>query len=396
MKIAHVVYQSVPNISGSSTRTKHIITAQRLAGFSPVVISSPCQAPINSDQATGAEVIDDVEYYRTHCFSGVSVGGKSSISQKIKKIIAFPYFVYKLWRFSLKEKPVVLHAHAMFYCALAALIVGRLLNIPTVYEIRSIWYINSNSNQYSLFKRIAISMERFAIRHCNTVIAISDGIKSEFSDIRDDIFIVRNAIQKDELGTAIDDSATFKRFGYIGSVIELEGLDYVINAFASLKKVYPDIQFHIYGGGSKLEDLKRHAEKLGSPTVFHGQVKPSDINSCYRDLDCIINCRNDEVIAQLVTPLKPLEAIALNKALICSNVKGYMEIIGGKENAVVVNARDTSAIIDAVSYVMDDFNRDEIIKKIILAKDFIIENRTWESNMELHIEIYNELLAHTK
>ncbi|TKG10170.1 glycosyltransferase family 4 protein [Vibrio sp. F13] len=396
MKILHVVYQSYPNVSGSSTRTNHIVKAQCKVGMQPIVISSPCQAPCDLLKATTHELVDEVKYYRTYCFSGLSVGGKSTWLQKFKKIAAFPYFVYKLWRYCKIEKPAVLHSHAMFYCAIASIIVGKILNIPTLYEIRSIWYVNSNSKQYSLLKKLAILMERFAIRCSTAVIAISDGIKSEFAGVRDDIFIVRNAIQKDEVKSIVNQDTKFHRFGYIGSVIELEGLDYAIDAFASLKDKNPNIQFHIYGGGTKLEELKVYAKKVGSPTIFHGQVEPSDVPKCYDNLDCVINCRNDEAIAQLVTPLKPLEAIAQNKVLICSDVKGYMEIIGGKENAIVVKPRDSVAIISAVNYVMNDANRDEIIKRTTAAQKFISENRTWDSNMDIHEKIYNMIISKAK
>lgn len=390
-KILHVVYQCTPNISGSSTRTKQILEAQCDVGFTPIVISSPCQEPVSSNKSRGVEVINNIKYFRTYCFKGLSVGGITSSVQKLKKILAFPYFVYKLFCCCREEKPAILHAHAMFYCAISSLIVGKLLNIPTIYEIRSIWYVNSNSKQFSLLKKAAILLERFAIKRSDLVIAISEGIKSQFSDIRNDIVIVRNAIQKYELAPPIDETITFKRFGYIGSVIELEGLEYAIDAFASLKNTYPDIQFHVYGGGSKLDELKKYSETIGSPTIFHGRVDPSEIHTCYEGLDCIINCRNDEPIAQLVTPLKPLEAIAFNKVLICSNVDGYMEIIGGKENAIIVQPRNISSIISAVEYVLDNVNHGEIVKKITRSKSFIIENRTWNSNMIIHAEIYNKL-----
>ncbi|GMM85640.1 glycosyltransferase family 4 protein [Pseudoalteromonas sp. MTN2-4] len=393
MKIAHVVYQCFPNISGSSTRTNHILEAQKAHGFEPLVISSPCQPPEDLAKTVGCEMLNGVKHYRTFCFSGLSVGGKSTIWEKIKKVIAFPYFVYKLWRFCLVEKPDVLHAHAMFYCAISAIIVGKLLKIPTVYEVRSIWYANSNSQQSSLLKKLAIKAEHFAIRFSNSVIAISDGIKSEFSDIREDIYIVRNAIREDSVLAEPKLSSEFKRFGYVGSVIELEGLNYAIDAFAQLKKAHPDIQFHIYGGGSKLDELKDHALKVKSPTVFHGQIPPSEVHRCYDELDCIINCRNDELVAQLVTPLKPLEAIALNKVLICSDVQGYMEIIGGDNHAIVVKPRDSDSIVTAVEYVLNVSSYDALIEKLSLARAYIAENRTWESNMAVHTSIYEKLLS---
>ena len=116
MKILHVVYQSYPNISGSSTRTNHILNAQKSGGLEPIVISSPGQQPERSSRRVGIEYINSIKYYRTFIFEGLSVGGRSTALDKIKKVFSFPYFVYRLWKVCSIERPNVIHAHAMFYC----------------------------------------------------------------------------------------------------------------------------------------------------------------------------------------------------------------------------------------------------------------------------------------
>ncbi|EKB1972159.1 glycosyltransferase family 4 protein [Vibrio parahaemolyticus] len=391
MKVLHVLYQSTPNISGSSTRSNHIIHSQREEGIEPIVITSPGQKPLDLSKRTDFEVIDSSKYYRTYMFNNLSIGGNSSISNKLKKVICFPFFLYKLWRVCSIEKPAVIHAHAMFYCAIAALIVGKLKCIPVVYEIRSLWYINSNSKQNELLKKIAIKLECFAIRTCDAIVAISDGIKNEFSMQRSDIVVVRNAIEASEDIGVIGDLKNIKKFAYIGSVIELEGLDSVIRAFSILNKKYPDLEFHVFGGGSKLEELKELAKLLNSPTVFHGEVLPSDIKSCYRDIDCIINYRNDEPISHLVTPLKPLEAVLFNKPLICSEVGGYLEILGGRDHAFFVPTNDIDALTNKIIFISDPENEEALKFRISRAKKFVLSNRVWSANVDIYKDIYSGL-----
>ncbi|TOR15756.1 hypothetical protein CGG80_14085 [Vibrio parahaemolyticus] len=388
-KILHVVYQSYPNISGSSTRTNHILNAQKSGGLEPIVISSPGQQPENSSRRVGVEYINSIKYYRTFIFEGLSVGGRSTALDKIKKVFSFPYFVYRLWKVCSIERPNVIHAHAMFYCALAALIVGKIKGIPVVYEIRSLWYINSNSEQPSILKKLAIKLEHISIKRSNAVIAISDGIKNEFSNIRNDIYIVRNAVNTKEDTIDIKSINNVSKFAYIGSVIELEGIDKVIKAFSILRERHPQLEFHVFGGGPKLEDLKKLAKSLNSPTTFHGQILPSEIKHCYQGVDCIINYRNDEPIAHLVTPLKPLEAILLNKPLICSKVGGYLEIVGSIDHAIFVPPNDIDALARSILSVCNPENEEKLLTQMSRAKEFVLSNRIWSTNVEIYNRIYS-------
>ncbi|HAT8521727.1 TPA: glycosyltransferase [Vibrio vulnificus] len=390
-KVLHVVYQSYPNISGSSTRTNHILNAQKIDGIEPVVISSPGQQPEKLSSRVGVENINSIKYYRTYIFEGLSVGGSSTALDKVKKVLSFPYFVYKLWKVCSIEKPNVIHAHAMFYCAIAALIVGNIKGIPVVYEIRSLWYINPNSEQLSILKKIAIKLECIAIKRSDAVVAISDGIKSEFSKLRSDIYIVRNAVNAEDNSIDIASINGISKFAYIGSVIDLEGIDKVIKAFSLLRDTNPQLEFHVFGSGPKLEELKRLAKSLKSPTTFHGQVPPSEIRQCYQSMDCIINYRNDEPIAHLVTPLKPLEAILLNKPLICSEVGGYLEIIGGIEHAMFVPPNDIDALARAIVSISNPENEEIVSTQMSKAKAFVLSNRLWSTNVNIYKRIYSKL-----
>lgn len=389
LKVLHLVYQSFPNISGSSTRTKQIIQNQKFFGFTPIVISSPCQEPSDIRYRCSEEVLNEIPHYRTYIFDGLSVGGRSTLVEKMKKIVAFPYFVYKVFCTAKNEKPDVLHSHAMFYCSLAALIVGKVLNIPTVYEVRSIWYANSNSNQIGVFKRIAIYLEHYVIGKVDAVVAISDGIKSQFKNLRDDIYIVRNAIDSTDIDRKkIVLKNPVVKFGYVGSVIELEGLDFVIKAFSILQANGVECEFHIFGGGNKLDYLKKLAEELDSPVKFHGKFSFEHVSKCYEEIDCVINYRKNESVAHLVTPLKPLEAICFNKPVVCSDVNGYVEILGGYDNAIFVEPENLDLLVETLASIVSG-SVDNLFNSLNNAKEFVVNNRTWNSNMYIYEKVYN-------
>ena len=139
MKILHILYQSIPNTAGSSIRSRDIINTQLAEGLIPIVITSPFQQPLLKDAKE--EIIDDVKYYRT--FSGKNhelvSEKKTSFFTQLRKMFRMFLFTYSVYKIAKSEKIDVLHAHAMFFCAIPAKIVSIILNIPMLYEIRSLW-----------------------------------------------------------------------------------------------------------------------------------------------------------------------------------------------------------------------------------------------------------------
>ena len=390
MKVLHILYQSKPNISGSSTRSQSILVNQKKKGLIPFAISSPAQQATSTLNNNGYELIDGIEFFRTNIFSVSSVGKRSSTIDKAKKIIAFPYFLIKLLLVCYKKKPECIHAHAMFYCGLAGLIASHCFKIPLVYEIRSIWYENSNAKHPSFLLQIAKFLEKFVIVRSNAVVAISSGIKGEYKKIRNNILIIRNGVDCELIVKPLPNKK-IKKFAYIGSLIELEGLYGIVEAFAELKKKGYNYEFHIYGDGPLSKSLTEFAGECNSPSFVHGKVENDKINKCYSEIDCIINFRNDEKVARLVTPLKPLEAILFGKPLICSSVSGYREILGGDCYAHFVTPGHLTELIERIIYVADDKNIKDIVDTTRLAQDFIQRERAWSSNIVKYCQIYREV-----
>ena len=388
LKILHLVYQSWPNSAGSSIRTENILRAQRGAGLDVHVISSPGQAANNPACNLTSEVHLGTTYHRTHFFPGLTVGKQKSFLNRIGKVLAFPYFVWRVFILSRKEKPDIIHAHAMFYCGIAALVTGRLLNIPVTYEVRSLWYNNSHAGLSRIPRFLGSILERFVVRRADAFVGISDGIMHAFEDVRRDGVVVRNAVFKEDVRPveSLSSSRSINSFGYIGSVIDLEGLDFVIEAFSHVKRSGINFEFHIIGDGSALPTLKQLAMKLDVPVHFYGRVQFSDIVKYYDLLDCVINYRRDEPVAHDVTPLKPLEAIALGKLLICSDVGGMIEILGGQDNAIFVPSNDSVSLANAISKVVQAEVDTYSVK--LRATQFVLSNRSWEVNVKNYVELY--------
>lgn len=397
IKILHVLHQSSPNISGSSTRTNLILKWTAKSGIENVAITTPFQESFDADCATKAEMLPDsgTKVYRTQLISGLSVGGRSSIVQKIKKICSLPYFFYRLLDVAKKERPDIIHAHSTFICAIPAIISGKLIGCPVIYEVRSLWFENSNFSAAPLIRRAAAFLEAKSIAHADHVIVISKGLFEFAKKYKRDerrITVVMNAIDDEWIDNSGEgEFSRFKNdppiFGYVGSVIDIEGLEYVIRAFEILKFAGKSVVFNVYGDGSQREYLQQYAMRTGADVVFHGKFPHSEVENIYRGIDVVINYRKSNTVSENVTPLKPLEALLYQKLLVCADVGGYREILDG-DHAVYVKPDSPEALAEALLPIV---GKVDFSVQVNSAYEFVIGKRLWSANSLAYKAVYSSL-----
>lgn len=396
LKILHLLHQSAPNISGSSTRTHLILKWASGHGIENIAITSPFQEPFSMVDATKTEHMPGigVKVYRSYIFNNLSVGTGSSLLVKIKKAVTLPYFFIRTARIIKKEKPDILHAHATFLCAMPAIILGWFFNKPVVYELRSLWFENENFKASNFTRAIAATLEKFCLNNCERVVTISDGLANYVSELPSNknrsVTTIKNGIDDDSIVVSepVYQENVEQRFGYIGSVIELEGLHYVIQALKILNDEGISIDFHIYGDGSARKALEHLSNSLGVKVHFHGKFHPDEAQNIYNKLDTIINYRKSGEISDKVTPLKPLEALLYRKNLICSDVGGYKEILDS-DHAVYVKPDSPALLAQAMlELYLDKHKHQDLVTK---GFAFVTEKRLWSKNGQLYRELYREL-----
>ena len=402
LKVLHLLHQSAPNISGSSTRTNLILKWTSRRGIQNIAITTPFQEPYCSSSATKYELFPHigVKVYRTYIFKNLSVGTKSGALTKIKKIITLPYFFIKIATVIKKENPDILHAHATFLCAIPAIILGRFFKKPVVYELRSLWFQNENFKASKITRRFAQALETFCLRNCQRIVTISSGLTEYAASTsgKKSLYAttIKNAVDDDSITESKSPSQGNNKhkqqFGYIGSVIELEGIDYVIHALKILTDKNILIDFHIYGDGSARKSLENLSASLGVTVHFHGRFQPDDAPYIYSKLDTIVNYRKSGEISDTVTPLKPLEALLYKKTLICSNVGGYREILDG-DHAVYVEPDSPELLANALMQVY--LNKDKHLDLIASGYEFVTDKRLWSKNSEQYINLYQSTLKTT-
>ena len=393
MKILHILYQSTPDTAGSSIRSRDIVNSQLAIGLTPIVITSPFQAPL--EKGKKEENIEGVKYYRT--FSGyasdVLSEHRTSFLIQLRKVFQVFSFTVKIYKTAKKENVDILHAHAMFFCAFPTKVVSIILNKPMLYEVRSLWeerYKGTNFVLDIIFGTITF-FESFAMFLSNEVVAINktleQELKSRFFLKKKMIHIVENAVNLDRICIKKVNRKE-KVFAYIGTISPIEGLDLLILAFNRLHAEGLKNKLIFYGDGVKLSELKELA--IGNDLIeFRGRFSQDQITDVYSEVDIIINPRRKSFLTDSVTPLKPLEAMGYEKLIIASNIGGMRELIENEKTGILFNPDCLQSLRIAILNVL---TRRDLEKIIANALVYVKDNRSWKVNALIYKNIYTNLI----
>lgn len=409
MKVLHILYQSLPNISGSSLRSRDILYSQKEIGINSLAVTSPFQDSISKDSEL--EIIDGIKYYRNQVVNQVEIVSETGSTPftKLKKLFRIFSFSASINRIIKTEKPDILHAHATFFCGLAASMAARRNNIPYVYEVRSLWEERAyqrNPSKFNLLNLKLISfLENQAMQLADHVIVIN---KSLYENIvsrgisKEKLSIVPNAVnttyidkakaKNKKKGLKDDSSNTPITLGYIGSISPIEGLDLLIKTLQEINLNKEIFLLKIYGGGIMLPTLQQYVKKHNIGFVqFMGTLSPSKIPQAYNSIDIVINPRLKSKLTDSVTPLKPLEAMAYKKLVIGSDVNGIKELITDKVNGLLFKADDKESLKSLLLNVAVTFNDDKICAIKDAGFNFVCNEKSWLNNAHIYKEIYSNL-----
>jgi glycogen synthase len=98
-------------------------------------------------------------------------------------------------------------------------------------------------------------------------------------------------------------------------------------------------------------------------------------------------------LTDLVTPLKPLEAMAQLRLVAASNVGGHRELIEDGVTGTLFAPDDPNALAKSVSALFDQRNLWESRRKI--ARNFVEQDRNWSSNISRYEPVYRKLTGLT-
>lgn len=396
--VLHVFDHSFPINDGYAFRSGEIIRFLRRAGWRTTHITSAKQGPT----AALTETVSGLDFYRTQpsgTLGKVPVLGQYSIVSTLKERLA------QVLR---ENPPSLLHVYSPCLNGLAAVPLARRLNIPVIYEVRALWEdgaVDSGAaREGDVRYRVSRMLETHVCRRADHVVTICEGLRNELIGRGLDparITVVPNSVDVDRfVGGTADSSRPLaldvtpgKTFGFIGSFFPFEGLDVLLRAVPLILAQEPKARFVIVGDGpdgDRIRELVRTLD-LGGAVILTGRVPHADVVRYYDIMDVLIYPRVSKRITELVTPLKPLEAMARRKLVVASDVGGHREMVFPGQNGVLFKAGDPLSLAETCLGLLKRPEDWELLRDN--AKIYIREHRSWERNINLYDQLYRQLLA---
>ncbi|AMK24504.1 MULTISPECIES: TIGR04063 family PEP-CTERM/XrtA system glycosyltransferase [unclassified Sphingobium] len=397
-RILHVLDHSLPMHSGYTFRTRAILRAQLAKGWDVRGITGHRHAAPGPLE----EIVDGLHFHRT---PGESTGG-NPLLREWRDISAHAEAIETLVR---QWRPDIIHAHSPVLNAMAAQKVAKRHAIPMIYEIRAFWEDaavgNGTGTEGSPRYWLTRQLETHAVRAADAVAVICEGLRGDLvarGIDADKIIVSPNGVDMEQFGTPVPrDPALTKALGlegadvvgFIGSFYDYEGLDDLIAALPKLVRARPKAKLLLVGGGPCEQALRDQA--MASPfadhIVFVGRVPHDEVEHYYAQVDILAYPRKAMRLTDLVTPLKPLEAMAQGRLVAASSVGGHRELIEHGVTGTLFAPNDPPAIAAALAEMFAD--RGFWDERRTVARAFVERERNWSSNILRYEPVYRQLLA---
>lgn len=401
--VLHHLTNSLPHTqSGYTLRSHAILVAQRAAGVPAVATTRPgYPLTIGSLAARGTDVVDGVAYRRL-----VPARVASDVARRTAQETDL------LTEAARETGADVLHTTTPSANGVLARAAARRLGIPWVYEVRGLpeeTWVASHGTEAAR-ARAASSRRRALMRAKETELALdADAVVTLSGTMRDElvargvpadhITVVPNAVP-DALISAQHPTPEAARaalglpagpaIGTVSSLVDYEGLETVVHTVATLRARGHDVTGLLVGDGVSRPALARLARELGvaDHVVLPGRVPPAVAQTWLAALDVVLVPRRDHEVTRLVTPLKPVEAMAVGRPVVASDLPALMEAVGGA--GLHVGADDLEGWAGVVATLLDDAGRRAELVELGRA---VATERTWVRNAETYLGIYRECLG---
>ncbi len=398
MRILHILDHSIPLHSGYTFRTLAILREQRKLGWQTFHLTSPKQI----DCTVAEEDVDGWHFYRTPAAPGA--GGSLP---GVGEIALMRQLERRLFEVAQRVRPQILHAHSPVLNAMPALRVGRRLGIPVVYEVRAFWedaaVDHGSTTEGSLRYRLTRRLETHALRQAAHVFTICEGLRGDIVARGigpDKATVIPNAVDIDTfaVGGAPDEALAAELgltgatvLGFIGSFYAYEGLDLLLAALPSLLQRRSDLRVLLVGGGPQDAALKAQAKALSvaDKVVFTGRVPHDQVQRYYDLVDVLAYPRHSMRLTDLVTPLKPLEAMAQGRLLVASDVGGHKELIRHGQTGMLFKAGSAQALASCVLQLLDQRERWPQLRAA--GRRFVEQERNWRTSVARYRPVFDRL-----
>lgn len=358
-ELAYILGLSLPqDKTGYAMRTQALVSAMQAQGRSVVCLTKP-GFPWDRGHADAGrqDRVGDIVYHRTGDTTDRPARLPADYLAAEEKVLAALSPLRPKW----------VMAASNYTTAIPALFAARRLGLSFVYEVRGFWELSRASREPGYMN----SVDYRAARDLDGAVAAqADLVFTLNSAMRDDLIgrgvdpgriaLLPNAADTEALRPAPRDAALSRRLGlraevpvigYVGSFTDYEGLDDLVAACAGLAASGLDFRLLIVGADPRGESristrLRQMAADLGlaDRVILTGLVPPEQVAAWYSLIDIAPIPRRRFPVTELVSPLKPREAMAMGKAVIVSDLDPLAEMVRSGVTGAVFPAGDRHAL----------------------------------------------------
>lgn len=398
MRILHVLDHSIPLHSGYTFRSRNLLRGQHVLGWHTAHVTG-----IKQGQAAALEEdVDGLHFYRTAANGSVLARLPllnqwevvSTLARRIEQVAAV-------------EKPDLLHAHSPALNGLAALRAGRKLGLPVVYECRAFWedaaVDHGTSSEGGLRYRLTRALETHVFQRVDAVTTICEGLRAEIASrgiAAGKITVIPNAVDTGNFTFGAAARPELQRqlglagktvLGFIGSFYAYEGIPSLLEALPGLLRSNPELRLLLVGGGPQEQLIKQTVAEQGlaEAVIMTGRVPHDQVQDYYNLVDIFVYPRLPMRLTDLVTPLKPLEAMAQGRLVVASDVGGHRELIRHGDTGMLFAAGQPDALAAAVVDLLA--RRDDWQGMRDRGRAFVEQERTWTASVSRYPAVYGAL-----
>ena len=400
MKILHVFDHSIPLQSGYTFRSRAILREQGRRGWQTVHVTSGKHGKVAAD----VETVDGLEFNRTAppapwvdrlpVLNQLAI--LTALKTRVKEVIV-------------RERPDVVHAHSPAINGAAALLAARELGVPVVYEIRAFWedaaVDHGTAVEGGLRYRLTRALETWVVRNANAVFTICEGLRADLAQRgvpEAKITVIPNAVDAEHFQFGLPRDRELAQtlgigdspvLGFIGSFYAYEGIVDLVKALPEVVKRLPELRVLLVGGGPCHAEVTALVRELGleRTVIVTGRVPHAEVDRYYSLVDVFCYPRRPMRLTELVTPLKPLEAMAQGRLVLASDVGGHKELIRHGETGWLFRAGDRAALAAGIVGMFEARERWPTLREA--GRRFVETERNWPVSVANYAPVYERLCS---
>lgn len=407
MSVLHILKESLPFFERGYTMRSHMtLMAQKSAGFDPTVVTS-LGFPRNQgfEDFAMEETIDGIVHHRLDLgprYKTVQIPYDQILSDQATLTA----------RLGERIKPAIIQTgsgYRGYETALVGLAVARHLSVPMVYEIRSFlehtWTPEFGRSEQGEYYQRRHDQETRCLAEADFVVTIAEAMRHEIIKRgipAEKIGVVPNVVDVSRFEPRSKPRGLAKRYGingrfvlgYISNLGAREGIDNLIRAIHMLRARGFDVSGLVVGDGPERQNLEQLVEDLGleGHVVLTGHIPNEQIEDHYALIDLFVIPRVDDRAARLVTPLKPLEAMAMEIPVIAADLPALRELVAPGERGELFLSGEPASLAEIAAKLLE--SEDTRSRLASNARGWILEERTLESNAVRYQEILKRVLVH--